>query len=102
MIEELLKHGEKNAISTPELCRILGIKDTRSLRHLVERERKAGSVILSSCRGGYFLPEDRREIERFIRTEQKKAISTLSSLKSARRYLREIEAECGGQFAMNL
>lgn len=102
MLEELLLHGEKNAITTPDLCRLLGLDDARELRLIVARERKAGAVILSSCRGGYFLPDNKREVERFIKTERKKAISILAALKSARRYLVEVEAETAGQCAMNL
>lgn len=102
MLAELLLHGEQNAISTPDLCRILGLDDARSLRLLVARERAAGEVILSSCHGGYFLPDNRKEVERFVKTEHKKAVSTLAALKSARRYLKETEAETAGQCAMNL
>ena len=102
MLADMLLHGEKNAISTPELCRMLGLEDARALRLLVARERAAGEVILSSCHGGYFLPNDRKEVERFVQTEHKKAVSTLASLKSARRYLKETEAEAMGQCEMIL
>lgn len=102
MLEEMLMRGEKNAISTPDLCERLGLDDTRALRLLVAKERAAGKVILSSCHGGYFLPIDRKEVERFVRTERKKAVSTLAALKSARRYLKETEAEAEGQCAMNI
>lgn len=102
MIAEMLKPGERNAMSTPDLCRALGIDNTRELRLMVAKERKAGAVILSSCHGGYYLPDSRSEVERFVRTERKKAISTLAALKSAKRFLKETEPGAVGQCALDL
>ena len=79
----VLPHGEQNAASTDSLLCVLGLADSRSLRKLVARARLDGAVICS-CENGYFLPENRSEIEKFYKTTRAKALSTLTILRSAR------------------
>lgn len=101
MIAELLSYGEKSAISTPDLCRALGIDDTRLLRQIIARERKAGAVILSSC-AGYFLPETVEEVRRFVAHEDKRARSIMTAIKPARDILKQFEGLQAGQIAIDL
>ena len=53
------------------------------------KERWEGAVILSTSipPGGYYLPENEREVRQFIRTLENRADNTLGALKSARAYL---------------
>ena len=93
MIEELLKPGKENAVSTEALLAMIGATNARELRLIVARERKAGAVILSSCSSGYYLPGSPAEVAEFIRTEDKKARSIMRALKSARRYMKQTQTE---------
>ncbi len=98
MVSDLLFRGKRNAVSTAYLCRRLSIS-ARELRRRVHRERLEGIVILSSCTGGYFLPESAEETKEFVRITNKKAISTLRGLRSARELLGELE-QIEGQAAI--
>ena len=99
-IAALLGHGEENAITTAELVNLAGLRSPRELRAEIEKERAAGSLILSTVRhrGGYYLPspdpvQGRAEIEAFIRTVHTRALNSQRTLKAARRALRQ----CVGQ-----
>ena len=99
-VSPLLGHGEENAMSTAQLVKRLGLRDSRKLRAMVESERAEGALILSTVRhgGGYFLPSSdpshaRGEIAGFVRTVKARALNSLRALRAARRALRE----CDGQ-----
>lgn len=83
-----LKKGRKSAIPAKELARMMGYSDTRQLRHEIERERRSGFVILSSQRkgGGYYLPGDMAEIDEYIATQTKRAVTTFALMRSALRF----------------
>ena len=91
----MLLVGEENATTTHELMRLAGITDSRDLRLRIEAERAAGALILSTCagHGGYFLPLDRGEIERYVGTLRRRALSTLRTLRPAKRALRELDGQ---------
>ncbi|WP_395549195.1 MULTISPECIES: hypothetical protein [unclassified Lacrimispora] len=93
VVMEALHTGKENAISAQELCDYLGFNSVRELQHEIARERKAGAVILSTCQdgGGYFLPENDREVRQFIRTLESRAKNTFEALRSARGLLRQQE-----------
>lgn len=104
-VAPLLGHGAEKAIPTAALVAALGLKDQRQLRLLVERERAAGIIILSSVRGrgGYYLPAEdpvkaREEITGFIHTVHARAVNSQRALRAARRALRgcegQIEIKC--------
>lgn len=86
MVEEVLKTGQRNALSPEYLAKRLNLGTVRALQKQVEKERWEGAVILSTSipPGGYYLPENERE---FIRTLENRADNTLGALKSARAYL---------------
>lgn len=94
MIYELLEIGEKESLSPEYLRAALGLKSTRSLQRLIERERAQGKVILSSAQppGGYYRPETPAEIRAFIQTLENRGNRTLAALESARNYLKYLEA----------
>ena len=93
MIVELLPKGKENAISTADLCRMIGVDSVRNLRALVAEERKAGKVIASCSTGGYYIPTDAKEIEDFVHTLDSKAKSIMVALQSARKLLKTVEDE---------
>ena len=89
MVEEVLKTGQRNALSPEYLAKRLNLGTVRALQKQVEKERWEGAVILSTSipPGGYYLPENEREVRQFIRTLENRADNTLGALKSARAYL---------------
>lgn len=93
VVMEALHTGKGNAISAQDLCTYLGVNSVRELQNEIARERKAGAVILSTCQdgGGYFLPENDREVRQFIRTLENRAKNTYEALRSARGFLRQQE-----------
>ena len=89
---EILLHGERNAVSAVYLVNRLGLKDTRDLRLAVSSARANGQIICSG-KAGYYIPETREELKRFIRKMETMATSTLKALKSAREALKQIEGQ---------
>ena len=88
----ILPHGEQNAISGDSLISTLSISSVRQLQKLIARARISGALICS-CESGYFLPENRSEIEKFYKTTRAKALSTLTILRSARMALNEVSGQ---------
>lgn len=84
----ILPTGKENAISTNELAVIMGFGDSRSLQADIARSRNEGQVILSSAKGGYYLPANDEEIQEFVSILQAREINTLRVLKSAREHLK--------------
>lgn len=93
MVYEVLKVGERNALSPDYLRAILGLTSNRAVQKQIEHERRQGKVILSSTQppGGYFLPESVHEIRQIIRTLQNRGSKTLDALDGARKLLEEFE-----------
>ena len=93
VIVEFLKKGKQKAIPSKQLAKMVGCKNVRDLRALVSQERRQGAVILSTSRngGGYYLPANAEEVQEFIRTLDARARHTFLALRSARKYLKEIE-----------
>lgn len=87
-ISSYLPQGEENAIRSSELARITGAKSVRELQHWVAAERSEGALILSTGKGGYFLPAEgekgQAEIARFVATLRSRAVNTLKALKTAK------------------
>ena len=94
-VEAFLPYGEQNAIPTRELVKLTGYRDARSLQAQIERERAAGALIASKCTegGGYFIPRSRAEIARYEATLRRRALSTLRTLRAARRALKVIDGQ---------
>ena len=81
--------GEDNAVTAAELCARFDMTE-RELRQAFEALRKSGEVICS-CDHGFFKPETKTELEKYISRESKRARSVFFSLKSARKLLKEWE-----------
>lgn len=93
MVYEVLKVGEKNALSPDYLRAILGLTSNRAVQKQIEHERRQGKVILSSTQspGGYFKASNIHEIRRFIKTLENRGSKTLDALDGARKLLKEFE-----------
>lgn len=89
MVYEVLKVGERNTLSLDYLRATLGLTSNRAVQKQIEHERRQGKVILSSTQppGGYFLPETKQEIRRFIRMLENRGSKTLDALNGARALL---------------
>ncbi len=93
MVYEVLKVGEKNALSPDYLRATLGLTSNRAVQKQIEHERRQGKVILSSTQppGGYFRAANKYEIKQFIRTLEHRGSKTLDALNGARKLLEEFE-----------
>lgn len=65
LVSDLLHEGSENGMTLTELVQLTG-EDERSIRRRIQTERKAGKLILSDCKNGYFLPTSTLDIQRFI------------------------------------
>lgn len=72
LISDLLHEGAENGMTLAELVQLTG-EDERSIRRRIQIERKAGKLILSDCRSGYFLPTSTLDIQRFIRSMSRRS-----------------------------
>lgn len=79
LISDLLHEGAENGTTLAELVQLTG-EDERSIRRRIQTERKAGKLILSDCKSGYFLPTSTLDIQRFISSMSRRSreIATIS------------------------
>lgn len=93
MVYEILKIGERNALSPDYLRAVLGLASNRAVQKQIEHERRQGKVILSSTQppGGYFKAANIHEIRSFIKTLENRGSKTLDALDGARKLLKEFE-----------
>lgn len=89
----LLGIGAANAVSRDTLASMLHVTE-RDVRHLVNRERRAGLPICSAVdSAGYFRPATLADVERFARSMERRAHHTALVAEAARRYLDEITGQ---------
>lgn len=86
-IVSLLRRGKENAISTKELVRMAECGTVRELQARIAKERGNGAVICSGSGAGYWLPKNRKEIEDFCTTMEKRAKNIFNAVRSARKAL---------------
>jgi len=75
MVTEYLKTGAENAQTGRELARLLHC-DPREITRSIERERRAGAPIVSSCNPenpGYYLAETAGEVQYYCRRLHQRA-----------------------------
>ncbi|HIU43427.1 MAG TPA: hypothetical protein IAB67_03935 [Candidatus Ventrousia excrementavium] len=82
-IEALLSRGRAGAVPMVQLVAWTGL-DSRSIRQLIERERRQGAPILSDNRSGYFLAGSPEEVERFSRSMEHRAREILRTAAAVR------------------
>lgn len=66
-IADLLLHGEENALPMRHLRELTGL-DSRTIRRIIERERRSGTPICADNRSGYYLPGSERERAECVRS----------------------------------
>lgn len=95
MIRELLGYGKENALTSAKLINECGFTSKRELQDQIAKERAAGAVICSttSGKGGYYLPKDRAEVTRFIKSMDGRARNIQKSILAAREYLKQLEGQ---------
>ena len=71
-IADLLSHGQENAVPLRQLVAMTNT-DGRTIREKIAAERFAGVPILSDNSTGYFLPGNKGERERFVRSMRHRA-----------------------------
>lgn len=63
-VEKLLLRGKENGIHARDLRAVMCV-DTRTLRHMIHRERLEGALILADTVNGYYLPGSADELRHF-------------------------------------
>lgn len=71
MVAELLDVGERSALPSPYLCKILGIS-RRKLTREIEKERRSGAFICASG-SGYYIAESVPGFRCYLRTLESRA-----------------------------
>ena len=102
-IQAFLLEGEANALPMRELARLVSGSE-RQARKIIERERRNGSMILSSD-NGYFLPSpdcERYEIRRYIHRADARMVTNRKTIRVMKDRLKELEALDNGQEILEL
>lgn len=82
-ISDFLGCGEENAVPLRHLKLVTGL-DGRTIRLEIERERRGGVPILSDG-GGYYLPGNHSELERFVQSMLRRAREIEITARAVRR-----------------
>lgn len=77
-VADLLSHGRENAIPRRELERLTGL-DGRTVRLMIERERREGRPILADNATGYYLPATEHERAACVRSMRHRAGEIMKS-----------------------
>lgn len=86
----LIPKGKNNAIKREYLINPMGVKTTREVSAIVASARNAG-IIIASCSNGYYIPQNRAELEAFYHWMRGKSLSALKTLKATRKRLQDGE-----------
>ena len=90
-ISDLLHSGAENGTTLRELVATTGLNE-RVVRLKIQQERKAGKLILSNSRDGYFLPASPRDVQRFARSMSRRAAGSWRSAVARQRSRRRLAA----------
>ena len=80
-VSDFLSHGQENAVPLRHLTKVMDT-DERTVRLMIERERRSGTPICADCSTGYYLPT----------TEEEKAACVRSMLHRSEEIRRTAEA----------
>jgi len=80
-IADLLSHGPENGQKISDLERLTGWT-SREIRKQIERDRRAGTLILSDNKNGYFMASDPAEAQRFPRSMKHRAREILRTARA--------------------
>ena len=91
-ISDLLQTGVENGTTLRELVTLTGMNE-RLVRLKIQQERKAGKLILSNNRDGYFLPERPEDVKRFARSMSRRAAEISTIARAAEAALADITGQ---------
>lgn len=80
-IADFLSHGAENGVTLRHLEKLADLPG-REVRRQIERERRAGALIISDNQHGYFLTDDPAEAQRFARSMQHRAREILRTARA--------------------
>ena len=80
----LLSYGAENGLTLKDLERITDWPG-RTIRKAIEHERRAGELIISDNRNGYYLTDDPGEAQRFARSMRHRAGEILRTVRAIER-----------------
>lgn len=80
-IADLLSHGPENGITLRHLEKLSDLPG-REIRRKIERERRAGALIISDNQHGYYLTDNPAEAQRFARSMQHRAWEILRTARA--------------------
>ncbi len=83
-IANLLSHGPENGITLRHLEKLFDLPG-REVRRQIERERRAGELIISDNQHGYYLTNDPAEVQRFARSMKHRARQILRTARALER-----------------
>lgn len=82
-IADLLLDGPENGQTISDLQRLTGWK-SREIRKRIEAERRAGALIVSNNRDGYYMTDDAAEALRFAHSMEHRAGEILKTARAIR------------------
>ncbi len=91
-ISDLLHSGAENGTTLRELVAMTGMNE-RLVRLKIQQERKAGKLILSNNRDGYFLPECPEDVRRFARSMSRRAAEIAGVARAAETALADMSGQ---------
>lgn len=92
-ITDYIGTGKGNAVTRAELVNKLNLPD-RTIRNLIEEERRKGTLIINAGDGaGYYISDSLDDLVRQYRTNHNRAMSVLVQQKHLRRRIKELGGE---------
>ena len=91
-IIEYIPVGRENAIKRSELRNLCGLSD-REMRRAIENARKETPIINLSDGVGYYRPETREEITRYILQEKSRIKSINENIQAAIKTFNQIDGQ---------
>lgn len=91
-ILEFIPYGRNNAIKRKELRDLCGLND-RDMRRAIELARKETPIVNLSDGRGYYQPETREEITRYIMQEKSRLKSINDNIKVAIKRFNQIDGQ---------
>ncbi len=89
-IIDYIPRGKENAISREKLSQITGLSD-RKMRQEIANARRDTCIINNQDNKGYYIPDNKEEVRRYIKQEEHRAKSIFTNLGGARNYLNKLE-----------
>lgn len=71
-VSDFLSHGRENAVPLRHLTKVMDT-DERTVRLMIERERRSGTPICADCSTGYYLPATEEEKTACVRSMRHRA-----------------------------